>query len=265
MYQNTINTLAQLVERKDTYTGNHTQRVTRYAVLLAAALDLPADQLDLVERGTPLHDIGKIGIDDAILRAPRRLTPAEFARMQDHTTIGADCLAGIAELRPIIPIVRNHHERWDGTGYPDRLAGEAIPLLARIVAVADSFDAMTSRRPYHETNRDRSPEAAFAEVERQAGRQFDPRCAEAFLGIRAQIVATLCELAADPPPTRPAVEYQPTPLTRRPADCVRPARRRRVTRSDRVSSRLTHPRAGLISAGAPVQPKHRSPPSCCLG
>jgi HD-GYP domain-containing protein (c-di-GMP phosphodiesterase class II) len=190
----TITLLAQTVELKDDYTGFHTQRVTRYATLLGKQLELPDDQMELIKLGTPLHDIGKIGIDDAILRKPGRLTAAEFAAMQEHTTKGADILSTIAELRPIIPIVRNHHERWDGTGYPDRLAGEEIPLLARIVAVADAFDAMTSDRPYHENRRGKSAKAAFVEVEKQAGRQFDPRCAAAFLATRENVIQAMKEL-----------------------------------------------------------------------
>jgi putative nucleotidyltransferase with HDIG domain len=194
LFVKTITTLAQMVELRDEYTFGHTQRVTRYAMMLAARLELSDDQLKLIEFGTPLHDIGKIGISDEILRAPRRLTPEEFAIMQEHTTLGAEYLSGIPELHPIIPIVRSHHERWDGTGYPDRLAKDEIPLMARIVAVADAFDAMTSNRPYHENKRGRPPESAFEEVTRQAARQFDPKCAEAFLDIKDQVLRTMYEL-----------------------------------------------------------------------
>jgi putative nucleotidyltransferase with HDIG domain len=194
LFQKTIMALANLVELRDEYTGNHTQRVTRYATLLAEKLELPADQIEWVRVGTPLHDIGKIGISDVILRAPRRLTAAEFAEMQTHTTLGAEYLRGIPELHPIIPIVRHHHERWDGTGYPDRLGGEEIPLIARIVAVADAFDAITSNRPYHEGKRGKPPELAFAEVAKQSGRQFDPRCAQAFLDIRDEVILAMYEL-----------------------------------------------------------------------
>jgi len=197
LFLKTITILAQAVELRDDYTGGHTQRVTRYASLLAQHLDLPEDQLELIKIGTPLHDIGKIGIDDAILRKPGRLTAAEFATMQEHTTKGAEILSTIPEMQPIIPIVRNHHERWDGTGYPDRLAGTEIPFLARIVAVADAFDAMTSHRPYHEGRKCKPPSVAFEEVERMAGRQFDPRCAAAFLEIRDQVVQARSELMPD--------------------------------------------------------------------
>ncbi len=194
LFLNTIMCLAQLVELRDEYTGGHTQRVTRYALALAAQLDLPQDQVELIRIGGPLHDIGKIGISDEVLRKPGKLTSAEFAMMQKHTTLGAEYLSSIPELKPVIPIIRNHHERWDGTGYPDRLAKTDIPYLARILAVADAFDAMTSDRPYHIDKKGRSAEEAFAEVEEQAGRHFDPDCAKAFLVIREEIVLTMLEL-----------------------------------------------------------------------
>ncbi|VTU01772.1 gaf:metal-dependent hd subdomain : Uncharacterized protein (Fragment) OS=uncultured bacterium GN=ACD_39C00098G0005 PE=4 SV=1: FHA: GAF: HD [Gemmataceae bacterium] len=194
MFLKTITILAQAVELRDDYTGGHTQRVTRYAVMLAEALEVPADQLELVKFGGPLHDIGKIGIDDAILRKPGRLTADEFAKMQTHTTMGAEILATVPDMHPIIPIVRNHHERWDGTGYPDKLAGEDIPFLARILAVADAFDAMTSHRPYYENQRGKPPAWAFNEVQKQAGKHFDPRCAAAFVGIREKVIQTMLEL-----------------------------------------------------------------------
>lgn len=200
LFLRTITTLAQMVELRDEYTGGHTQRVTRYATTLAEKMELPGDQLELIKLGTPLHDIGKIGISDEILRAPRRLTAQEFAIMQTHTTLGAEYLTTIPELHTIIPIVRNHHERWDGTGYPDRMSKEDIPLLARIVAVADAFDAMTSHRPYHENKRGRPPEKAFAEVESQLGRQFDPTCGAAFLQIKEQVLRTMHELMPDTGP-----------------------------------------------------------------
>ena len=199
----TVSVLAQAVELRDDYTGNHTQRVTRYATMLGEKLGLPDDQLDLIKIGGPLHDIGKIGIDDAILRKPGRLTAEEYAIMQTHTTKGAEILASIPEMEPIISIVRSHHERWDGTGYPDRTAGEDTPLLARIVAVADAFDAMTSNRPYHENKKGKPPAWAFGEVEKQAGRQFDPEAAAAFLAIREDVVRAMIELLPGTEPDEP--------------------------------------------------------------
>lgn len=210
LFLKTIMMLAQMVELRDEYTGGHTQRVTRYAVMLAQYLGLPENEIELITVGTPLHDIGKIGIADEILRAPRRLTAQEFAIMQTHTTLGAEYLQGIPELHPIIPIVRNHHERWDGTGYPDRLGKDDIPLIARIVAVADAFDAMTSDRPYHPERQGRPPLEAFDEVQQQSGRQFDPRCVEGFLAIRDKILEAMRELM-------PSEEY---PEVRRGKDAV---------------------------------------------
>jgi HD-GYP domain-containing protein (c-di-GMP phosphodiesterase class II) len=185
LFLNTITILAQAVELRDTYTGGHTARVTNYSMLLGRHLDLSPPDLNLIRIGTPLHDIGKIGIDDAILRKPGRLSPEEFEIMQSHTVKGATILATVPDLSPVIPIVRSHHERWDGQGYPDKLAGEDISRLARIVAVADSFDAMTSDRPYR---KGMSASVAFAEVQKQSGQQFDPDCAEAFLNIRDKVL-----------------------------------------------------------------------------
>jgi putative nucleotidyltransferase with HDIG domain len=181
LFLNTITILAQAIDLRDDYTGGHTARVTRYAEQLAKQMNLDSSELKWLRLGTPLHDIGKIGIDDSILRKPGALTPEEYKVMQTHTVKGAEILATIPDLKPVIPVVRSHHERWDGRGYPDGLAGDAIPRLARIVAVADTFDAMTSDRPY----RKGMPSAvAFAEVEKQSGKQFDPDCAAAFLAIK---------------------------------------------------------------------------------
>jgi HD-GYP domain-containing protein (c-di-GMP phosphodiesterase class II) len=193
LFLNTINVLAQAVELKDAYTGNHTTRVTAYSLVLAQYLDVSPEELNQVKIGTPLHDIGKIGIADAILCKPGKLTPEEFEEMKTHTVKGADILATVPDLHPVIPIVRSHHERWDGQGYPDALAGEAIPRLARIVAVADAFDAMTSDRPYR---KGMPSAAAFAELERQSGRQFDPQCAAGFLTVRDQILQEMRNHAA---------------------------------------------------------------------
>lgn len=187
LFRNTITVLAQAVELKDEYTGGHTARVTNYAMMLGRQLGLDKADLDLIEIGTPLHDIGKIGVDDAILRKPGKLTESEWEEMKKHTIKGAEIVRTVPDLIPITPIVRNHHERWDGQGYPDKLEGEDINLLARIVAVVDAFDAMTSNRPYHVDQRPRTPEEAFAELQRMSGKQFDPTCAAAFCDLASQI------------------------------------------------------------------------------
>ncbi len=188
MFYATITMLAQAVELRDEYTGNHTHRVTEYSFLLAQRMDLTQEQLNWIRIGTPLHDIGKIGIDDSILRKTDKLTPEEFEVMKTHTTKGAKMLEQVVDLAPVIPIVRSHHERWDGRGYPDGLAGENIPLLARIVGIADAFDAMTSDRPYRKAL---PAELAFAEIEKQKGKQFDPVAADAYLSIRGQIIHSM--------------------------------------------------------------------------
>jgi putative nucleotidyltransferase with HDIG domain len=185
LFLDTITILAQAVELRDEYTGGHTYRVTTYSLLLAEHMKMSADDIDLIRIGTPLHDIGKIGIDDAILRKPDKLTTEEFEIMKTHTIKGAEILETLGDLKTVIPIVRSHHERWDGRGYPDGLSGETISPLARVVALADAFDAMTSDRPY----RKGLPAAvAFGEIEKMAGKQFDPVLAAGFLAIKDRIV-----------------------------------------------------------------------------
>jgi len=185
LFYSTVTMLAQAIEMRDEYTGNHTARVRVYSHLIGQQLELRQKDLDLILLGTPLHDIGKIGIEDSILKKPGKLTPEEFEKMKTHTTLGAKILEQVPELAEIIPIVRSHHERWDGRGYPDGLSGENINRLARIVAVADAFDAMTSDRPYR---KGMAPEVAFAEIERMVGKQFDPEAASAFLAIKPRII-----------------------------------------------------------------------------
>ncbi len=195
LFLQTVTTLARAVELRDQYTGNHTQRVTDYALMLAEELQVTEAQRQQVRIGTPLHDIGKIGIRDAILQKPGKLTASEFEDMKAHTVRGAAMLEEIAGLADILPIVRHHHERWDGAGYPDRLAGQRISLLARIVAVADAFDAMTSDRPYRPAL---SFDQAFDEIADKSGSHFAPDCAEAFLRLRPRITAQTSCSRLDP-------------------------------------------------------------------
>lgn len=172
--------LARAAEYRDDETGEHVRRVAANAARLAEALGLPQEQVEVIHSAAPLHDLGKIGIPDAILRKPGRLTPEEFAIIKTHTTIGAELLSGgRSELSRVAErIAKSHHERWDGTGYPEGLKAEEIPLEGRIVAVVDVFDALTSERPY---KRAWPLEEALAEIRAQAGRQFDPRVVQAFL------------------------------------------------------------------------------------
>jgi HD-GYP domain-containing protein (c-di-GMP phosphodiesterase class II) len=179
-----VTTLARAVDLRDKYTGDHTQRVTDYSMLLADELKLSSIDKYQIQIGTPLHDIGKIGIEDAILCKPGKLTPGEFEHMKTHTVKGATMLNAMVPLLPMIPIVRHHHERWDGSGYPDGLAQDKIPLTARIVSVADAFDAMTSNRPYRPAL---PTEQAFLELIGHAGTHFDPNCVYAFLRLRQKV------------------------------------------------------------------------------
>jgi putative nucleotidyltransferase with HDIG domain len=183
----TVTLLAQSIKIRDAYTGAHSARVTNYSLLLAQKLNLPPKDIDLIRIGAPLHDLGKTGIGDEILRKPGKLTEAEFEIMKTHTVKGASIISTIPDLHAIIPIVRSHHERWDGRGYPDKLESDAIPQLARIVAVAEAFDAMTSNAPYHPDRKGRPSKAAFEEIRQMAGTQFDPECASAFLELQVEI------------------------------------------------------------------------------
>jgi putative two-component system response regulator len=175
----TLQRLALAAEYRDDDTGLHTRRVGLSAGRIAAALGLPAAQVEILRRAAPLHDVGKIGIPDAILLKPGKLTAEEVVTMQRHTTIGEALLAGSSSpwLQLAAEIALTHHERWDGTGYPAGLAGTDIALTGRIVAVADVFDALTHVRPYKPAW---PVDEALAEIERQSGRQFDPCVVAAF-------------------------------------------------------------------------------------
>ena len=143
-----LDTLARGVEAKDKTTGNHCDRLTKAGIAFGKHLGLSAPDAKALGRAGVLHDIGKIGIPDAILLNPGKLTPEEWRVMETHTTIGADLLKPLRTMQRVVPIVRHHHERWDGKGYPDRLSGEDIPHLARAFQLLDAFDALTSERPY---------------------------------------------------------------------------------------------------------------------
>lgn len=173
----TVRALADAVEARDAYTARHAERVAAYGLEIAHACGMETTADPDLEFGFLLHDIGKIAISDAILYKPGRLTDDERDAMRRHPLIGEDIVRGIDFLAGARQVVRSHHERWDGTGYPDHLAGERIPLAARVFAVADTFDALTSDRPYR-------PAASFREARRviaeASGTQFDPTVAEAF-------------------------------------------------------------------------------------
>jgi len=171
--------LALVAEYRDDDTFRHTERVGRTTALLARRLGLPAQEAALLRRAAPLHDIGKVAVSDTILLKPGRLTPEEFDAMKEHTTAGARILAGSSSplLRRAEAIARSHHERWDGSGYPSGLAGEAIPLHGRLVALADVFDALTHARPYKEAM---PVPDALREMDAMTGSFFEPRVKAAF-------------------------------------------------------------------------------------
>jgi putative two-component system response regulator len=186
-YIDTFERLALAAEYRDDDTGQHTLRVGRTAALLAQELSLPSEKVELLGRAAGLHDVGKIGIPDDILLAPRKLTIEEFEVVKTHTVIGARILSGSRSplLSMAEEIAWSHHERWDGRGYGGLVGGE-IPLYGRITAVADVFDALTHKRPYKEPW---PLDEAIAEIHRQRGEQFDPRVVDAFMTIHAEVVA----------------------------------------------------------------------------
>lgn len=170
--------IAGAIATREGYTGEHVERVTRYAVATARRMGLDPEEIRQLWIGGMLHDVGKIGIPDDILRKPARLTPEEDEIMKRHPVIGAGIVQRSEFLRPALPAVLHHHERWDGTGYPDGLAGEDIPLTGRILGVAEAFDAIVNARPY-QGKRTRSE--AVSELRRCAGAQFDPAVVDAFI------------------------------------------------------------------------------------
>ena len=179
-YLDTIGILRQTVEAKDPYTRGHSDRVSEFAVLIGTKMGLDEKTIHILKIGGLFHDIGKIGIPDSILLKESKLSDDEYSQIKNHPTIGAHILGNATVFQDIIPIVKYHHERYDGRGYPSQLAGTDIPLIARITAVADAFDAMTSKRTY----RDSLPiEKVKEEIERCSGTQFDPEIAKLFLGI----------------------------------------------------------------------------------
>jgi putative two-component system response regulator len=174
-----VQMLARALEAKDAYTRGHSVRVSQYAVGTAQRLGFDGASLDGIRLGGELHDIGKIGMREAVLHKPGTLTDDEFRQITEHPALGERMLMPLAAESPdVLRIVRSHHERLDGRGFPDGLRGEKIPIEARIVAVADAFDAMTTERPYRDS---RPPEVAVAELRRVAGTQLDPDAVEAFV------------------------------------------------------------------------------------
>jgi HD-GYP domain-containing protein (c-di-GMP phosphodiesterase class II) len=176
-------TLSRAIEARDPYTRGHSDRVTEIAEAIARRLGWSEERLALLQMGGPLHDVGKLGVSEEVLAKPGRLDDDELEEIREHPKLGARLLLRVAAFRAAIPYVLFHHERWDGKGYPTGRAGEEIPLEARVLAVADAFDAMTSDRPYRRALGHR---AAVAEVARCAGTQFDPEIVQVFLELFAE-------------------------------------------------------------------------------
>jgi HD-GYP domain-containing protein (c-di-GMP phosphodiesterase class II) len=176
LFVNSIRALAAAVDAKDPYTRGHSERVARYSVAIARHMGLPADEIKMVRIAALLHDVGKIGIDDRILRKPTALTDDEFEIMKLHPVKGALIMGQIPQMKWIIPGMKYHHEKWDGTGYPDGLKAEEIPMLARIISVADTFDAMTTTRPYQKAM---NSDYVVSRIRTFAGTRYDTRVIDA--------------------------------------------------------------------------------------
>jgi len=176
----TLVSLARAIEAKDAYTQGHSERVTAYAVKLAERVGMVGSDLSILKQVAPMHDIGKIGISESIINKPARLSPQERTVMEEHPVIGETIVNSIRSLQSGLFLIRNHHERMDGSGYPDGLVGDEIPFAARIIAIADAYDAMTSKRPYRDPL---NVNIALEELSANAGTQFDEELVKAFASL----------------------------------------------------------------------------------
>ena len=218
LFLGSIQMLAGAVDEKDPYTRGHSDRVTRYSLLIAKELKLDATFMETLQISAQLHDVGKIGIEDRILKKPGALTAEEFEVMKTHTTKGANILRPVTQLAEMLPGIELHHEALDGRGYPYGLKGDQIPLLARVIAVADTFDALTTNRPYQHAH---TPEEALKIIQNLAGKRLDPEAVAALMAVygRGEIriqrmsikraIAVAADAAADVPPTVPAPPITP--------------------------------------------------------
>jgi HD-GYP domain-containing protein (c-di-GMP phosphodiesterase class II) len=206
MFDGTMQAHIASIDAKDPYTRGHSARVAEFAQLIAARMGMDADACAVARLCGLVHDIGKIGVPEAVLRKPSRLSDDEFAFIKQHPEIGHSILMDIPQLREVLPGVRQHHERWDGKGYPFQLGGDQISILGRVVGIADAFDAMTSARFYRPA---RQVQEVLDEVARCAGSHFDPELAKVFAAIP---VSELTPLVAPPvSPTDPAAALKSQP------------------------------------------------------
>lgn len=196
LYSSMVQAMGRAIEAKDRYTQEHIARVVAMSMAIGRELELPEDKLRALEVGAALHDIGKIAIPEAVLNKPGKLTPEEFEIIKEHAALGSEILEPVPFPPEVVEAVRHHHEKWDGTGYPDKLAGMQIPLMARIVAVADVYDALTSDRPYRAAW---SHERAMEFMSSQVGTHFNPEIFRAFEAAMAH-TPSLCSQATDPEP-----------------------------------------------------------------
>jgi HD-GYP domain-containing protein (c-di-GMP phosphodiesterase class II) len=217
LFLGSIQMLAGAVDEKDPYTRGHSDRVTRYSLLIAKEMQLDSTFMETLQISAQLHDVGKIGIEDHILKKPGALTPEEFEVMKTHTTKGANILRPVPQLADMLPGIELHHEALDGRGYPYGLEGDQIPLLARVIAVADTFDALTTNRPYQ---KEHTPEQALQIIQNLAGKRLDPEAVKALLAVygrgeiriqRFTIKRPIAQPVAVPTPAAPEAIPVPTP------------------------------------------------------
>jgi HD-GYP domain-containing protein (c-di-GMP phosphodiesterase class II) len=223
LFMGSIQMLAGAVDEKDPYTRGHSDRVTRYSLLIAREMKLDDGFLETLRISAQLHDVGKIGIEDHILKKPGALTPEEFEIMKTHTTKGANILRPVSQLKEMLPGIELHHEALDGRGYPYGLQGDQIPLLARVIAVADTFDALTTNRPYQ---RAYDPPEALRIIHNLVGKRLDPKAVAALSAVyeRGEIrVRRLIRAQAVLPPENPTATPVPVPITEPPVPTTTPA------------------------------------------
>ncbi len=213
LFMGSIQMLAGAVDEKDPYTRGHSDRVTRYSLMVAKEMNLPADFMETLQISAQLHDVGKIGIEDHILKKPGALTAEEFEVMKTHTTKGANILRPVTQLAEMLPGIELHHEALDGRGYPYGLEGDQIPLLARVIAVGDTFDALTTNRPYQQAH---APEDALKIIQNLAGKRLDPVCVAALMAVYRRGEIRIQRFSIRRPVAAPAANA-PVPVSADPA------------------------------------------------
>ena len=209
LFMGSIQMLAGAVDEKDPYTRGHSDRVTKYSLMIAEEMGLDPGFLEILRVSAQLHDVGKIGIEDRILKKPGALTPEEFEIMKTHTTRGANILRPVPQLREMLPGIELHHEALNGRGYPYGLKGEEVPLLARVIAVADTFDALTTNRPYQRAH---DPLEALRIIQTLSGKRLDPGAVAALLAVYQRGEIRIHKSLTQPMPLEPAAPA-PVPLT----------------------------------------------------